>query len=302
MNLFNKTIITNTNPQLLENLLILHGKTLCELQKHNTSPNIQDHEFKVFSQNGEDGIIQYLIEKYNITNKTFIEFGVENYTEANTKFLLQNNNWSGLIIDGSPDHINAIKKTQLYWKHDITALQAFITQENINDILTTWKVINGHVGILSIDIDGVDYWVFKAITTVTADILIMEYNSTFGPNAHVTVPYDPLFDRTQKHFSSLYCGASIGAITKLANQKGYALVGSNSFGNNLFFINQKHLPIDKQTLSQTAWVKSQFRESRDNEGNLTYLNFEERQNLIANLPLINTENNTQTTLANLLKK
>ena len=89
--------------------------------------NISLAEFSVFSQWGDDGVIQFLINEINIENKYFIEFGVENYNESNTRFLLLNSNWSGLIIDSSPDYIAAIKKSEIYWKFSINAICEFIT-------------------------------------------------------------------------------------------------------------------------------------------------------------------------------
>lgn len=99
------------------------------------SKDIGDNEFKVFSQWGEDGIIQFLIDNIDIKEKTFIEFGVENYTESNTRFLLQNNNWRGLVIDGSEENISYIKNDSIYWKHNIKAECAFITKDNINQLI-----------------------------------------------------------------------------------------------------------------------------------------------------------------------
>lgn len=103
----------------------------------NPSMNINDHAYKVYSQWKEDGIIQYLINNIEIKNKTFIEFGVENYTEANTRFLLVNNNWAGLVIDGSQKNIDYIKKDNIYWRHNLKAECAFITAENINDLFSS---------------------------------------------------------------------------------------------------------------------------------------------------------------------
>ena len=100
-------------------------------QKENIA-SLDEVEFQVFSQRGEDGVIQYIINKIEIPNKVFVEFGVETYTESNTRFLLMNNNWSGLIIDGSKKNINFIKRDFIYWKYDITALESFITKDNIN--------------------------------------------------------------------------------------------------------------------------------------------------------------------------
>ena len=97
-----------SNKSDVNNLKILAAQMLVRENKNEIFLNIQDAEFRVFSQWGEDGIIQYLINKLPIKNKVFIEFGVEDYTEANTRFLLENDNWSGLVMDGSTININKI--------------------------------------------------------------------------------------------------------------------------------------------------------------------------------------------------
>lgn len=269
MSLFKKTIINN-NSANIEPMMILQGKIMAELNRNKTSTNIQDYEFKVTSQTGEDGIIQYLINKIQIKNKIFVEFGVENYTEANTRFLLQSDNWSGLIIDGSQEHMNSVMNSDLGWKYDLKTVASFITRDNINDIIKG-AGIEGEIGILSVDIDGNDYWVLDAINCVNPQILIVEYNSLFGPNAKITIPYDENFVRTNKHYSNLYYGASISALTELATKKGYSLVSSNKFGNNLFFVRQEYQSLFAKISPQEAYVKSKFKESRDEKGHLTYL-------------------------------
>lgn len=286
MSLFKKTIINNVID--IEQMMILQGKIMAELNKSKTSMNIQDYEFKVTSQTGEDGIIQHLINKIPIKNKIFVEFGVENYTEASTRFLLQNDNWSGLIIDGSEDNMQSVKNSTLGWKYDIKTVANFITKNNINNIIKD-AGIEGEIGILSVDIDGNDYWVLDAINCVNPQILIVEYNSIFGPNAKITVPYDEKFVRTNKHYSNLYYGASISALTELANRKGYSLVGSNSFGNNLFFVRKDYQSIENQILPEKAYVKSKFKESRDEKGCLTYLSHEDGLKLIEDMEVINLE-------------
>lgn len=286
MSLFKKTIINNVID--IEQMMILQGKIMAELNKSKTSTNIQDYEFKVTSQTGEDGIIQHLINKIPIKNKIFVEFGVESYTEANTRFLLQNNNWSGLIIDGNKDYMDSVKNSTISWKYGIKIVASFITKDNINDIIKG-AGIEGEIGILSVDIDGNDYWVLDAINCVNPQILIVEYNSIFGPNAKITVPYDEKFVRTNKHYSNLYYGASISALTELANRKGYSLVGSNSFGNNLFFVRKDYQSIENQILPEKAYVKSKFKESRDEKGCLTYLSHEDGLKLIEDMEVINLE-------------
>ena len=107
--------ITKLNNDI-KSVKLLLGKLLSKNLDVNNENSLDKSEFKVFSQFGEDGIIQDLISKLNLKNKSFVEFGVENYEEANTRFLLENNNWHGLIIDSSSKHISHIKKQNYYWK------------------------------------------------------------------------------------------------------------------------------------------------------------------------------------------
>lgn len=289
MSIFKKTIINNQiSKQDTETSLVLQGKILSELNRNKSSKNIQDYEFKVFSQNGEDGIIQFLIQNTEIKNKIFVEFGVETYKEANTKFLLLNNGWSGLIIDGDKNAMEKIASSDLHWKYDLKSIGNFITKDNINKIIKS-AGIEGEIGLLSVDIDGNDYWVFENIDCVNPQILIMEYNSMFGDIHKISVPYDENFVRSQKHYSNLYYGASIAALCDIANKKGYDLVGSNSFGNNLFFIRHDCNKLKIKLTPKEAYVKSKFRESRDENGKLTFLSHKEGLELIKNEPVVNIE-------------
>ena len=170
--------------------------------------SLRGYEVQAFSQWGEDGIIQYLIRKIPIENRVFVEFGVGDYTESNTRFLLQNDNWTGLVIDSSPDNATSIKKDPIYWRFNLKVECAFIDAENISQIITN-AGISGDIGLLSIDIDGNDYWVWQAIDCIKPRIVICEYNSLYGPQAKVTIPYDRSFVRTKAHYSNLYYGASL---------------------------------------------------------------------------------------------
>lgn len=244
------------------------------------------NEFQVYSQWGEDGIIQHLLRHVPVKRKLFVEFGVEDYTEANTRFLLVNNDWTGLVLDGGAENVGAIRRSDVYWRHNLKAAQAFITRENINDVLRTHGVA-GEIGILSIDIDGNDYWVWEACDVVNPAIVIVEYNSRFGAERAVTVPYDPGFVRHKAHHSCAYYGASLPALVALGKRKGYAFVGSNSAGNNAFFVRQDLVaaPLRELTAAQ-GYVARQFRETRDSDGRLTFPTPEEEAALVTSLPLV----------------
>ena len=257
---------------------------------------LTDAEFRVFSQFGEDGIIQYLLGRVPIENDLFIEFGVEDYRESNTRFLLCNDNWRGLIIDGGSAHIDFIRSNPIGWRHEIDARTAFITRENVNDVIAAAGV-SGDIGLLSIDIDGNDYWVLDALEVVSPRVLVVEYNSTFGPVAAVSVPYDPNFERTIAHHSNLYWGASLAAVCRAAERKNLAFVGSNSAGNNAFFV-RRDLLLDLQPLSVAeGWVDARFRDSRDADGQLSYVGGRRaRIDVIASMPLVEVETGADTTV------
>jgi hypothetical protein len=244
------------------------------------------NEFQVYSQWGEDGIIQHLIRHMRVPRKVFVEFGVEDYTEANTRFLVVNNDWAGLVLDGGEANIGAIRRDEIYWRHNLKAVQAFITRENINDLLREHGV-TGEIGLLSVDIDGNDYWVWEAIDAVMPAIVIVEYNSRFGAERAVTVPYDPGFVRHKAHHSCAYYGASLPALVALGKRKGFAFVGSNSSGNNAFFVRRELLaaPLRELTVAE-GYVQRQFRETRDVDGRLIFPTPEEEAALVCSLPLV----------------
>jgi hypothetical protein len=274
-----------------DQIKILHGIALSLLNENKKSRQIRDYEFQVFSQWGEDGIIQHLTKAIEIKNRTFIEFGVEDFSESNCRFLLMKDNWSGFVIDGSSKNIERLKRSYFYWKHHIDGISAFITKENINALLMK-SGFEEDLGILSIDLDGNDYFILEAIKCFKPRILICEFNSVFGATRKISIPYEPEFIRTNKHYSNLYWGASLSAMTHIANQKGYSLVGTNQASNNAFYVRSDLLNSNIESLSvEQAYSPSLYRESRDEKGNFTYLAGEERLSAIKGLPIFNVEQN-----------
>jgi hypothetical protein len=266
----------------------LQGKILAELYHNKNISSIQEIEFQVFSQFGDDGIIQYLINKINIPNKTFVEFGVENYTESNTRFLLINNNWSGLIIDGATKNIEFIKNDPVTARHDLHAVASFITKENINQLLKSFlqKGYSEQIGILSIDIDGNDYWIWNEITVIKPIIVIVEYNSAYGKEKAWTIPYKADFNRFAEN-SFQYWGASLKAFELLGHNKGYSLIGSNSSGNNAYFVRNDKIGALRKMTTNEAYVLSKFREDQDASGERHSIF--DRMKLIEGKQLFNTE-------------
>ncbi|WP_413430186.1 hypothetical protein [Synechococcus sp. Cu2B8-bc1011] len=297
------SLINSTIPSAssLETLLVLQGRSLA-LANKKRSPlqNIHDAEFKVFSQYGEDGIIQYLISQSSIQSheQAFIEFGVQNYTESNTRFLLISDQWRGLIIDGDEEYIKSVQRSDIYWRYNLTALCKWIDRDNINSIISS-AGFSGDIGLLSIDIDGNDYWVWERIKVVNPVIVVVEWNSVLGPRHALSVPYDPAFNRPEAHYSCLYWGASISAFYKLALNKGYSLICSNRIGNNLFFVRNDRLGNLVPLTPEKAYIESNFRDSRDSNGNLTFMSGPDRATIIQDLPFIDVDNSETVTIAQL---
>ncbi len=271
----------------LDRMRLAQGRIEARMTRNAAS--LREAEFHVFSQFGEDGIIQYLIERLHVASKRFIEFGVENYTEANTRFLLENNGWSGLILDSSRDHIKHIRGQEYYWKHELTAVEAMIDRDNVNAFFREHG-FEGEIGLLSIDIDGNDYWVWEAIDSVDPALVVVEYNHRFGPERAVTIPYSPDFQRAEAHHSMIYYGASLNALCRLGRRKGYAFLGCNSAGNNAWFVKRGLKPEDlPEQSAEDGFVQGRFREARDESGRLAFLSLEEEQEILDSLPLESVE-------------
>ena len=248
-----------------------------------------DQEFRVFSQWGEDGLIQHLVNEVPIPRRVFVEFGVEDYQEANSRFLLVNDGWAGLVMDADEDNIQRIRRDPLFWKHNLKARHAFVTKENINGLLAE-QGLSGDIGLLSIDIDGNDYWVWEALTAVSPAIVVIEYNARFGPERAVTVPYDANFVRSKAHYSMIYYGASLRALWLLGRRKGYALVGCYAAGNNAFFVRKDLLPPSlPEQPPERAFVPARFREARDERGELALLDASQEEEILRGLPLVEVE-------------
>ena len=197
--------------------------------------DLNSKEFKVYSQNGEDGVLLYIFSKIGIKNKKVVEIGVEEGKECNSANLVINFGWQGLLVEADLDEV---LKARYYYKHvkgisesRLKIVNKFVTKENVNSIFKE-NGIEGEIDLLSIDIDGNDYWILKEINTLNPRVIVMEYNASIPKDKSLSVKYDPHF----KHKGAGYHGASLKAITKLANQRGYILVGCESTGCNAFFV------------------------------------------------------------------
>ena len=274
----------------LEEVKINQGRILTAMQHPEGDVPIWKYEFKVFSQWGEDGIIQFLVNNLDIRKRTFIEFGVEDFSESNCRFLMMKDQWQGFVIDGSSANMARLRGSYYYWQHRLTGRAAFITRENIASLLEE-SGFEKDPGILSVDIDGVDYHVLEALQEWHPSIIIVEYNDAFGWRRPVTVPYDPSFVRRQKHPSDQYWGANLPAFLHLLGGRDYALAGINSVGSNAFFVRRDRLNNAVREVSLLSCVRdASFRDSRGPNGELTFLAGLDRAKAMATMPLVDVSN------------
>ena len=281
-----------------DELLLAIGRLESHVLASNTKPDrLEDIEFKVFSQFGEDGILQYLIRSIGAHPDSFVEIGTGDYRESNTRFLVQNNNWRGLVIDGGEAHVKFVLGTGMSWRHDVEPVSAFVTRENINALIKD-NGFEGQIGVLSIDVDGNDYHLWEAVDVVDPAIVVMEYNALFGPTATISVPYDPSFVNSEAHYSQLYFGASLGAFVHLADQRGYRFVGCSSNGANAFFVRDDIAGDLPNLTSEEGYRASRFLTSRNPDGTMSRMrSVEDRLKLIGSLAVVDVSTGATTTVA-----
>jgi len=201
-------------------------------KKYENPLRLEKYGFKCFSQNEEDGIINEIFNRIGTTNRIFFEFGAEVGLENNTHLLL-NQGWEGVWIDGSLSNINFITNKFKFAISNgkLRAFQSFITRENINQIISEIDLPE-EIDILSIDIDGNDYYVFEAIENLRPRIVVIEYNAKFPPPIKWVMHYNPDFIWN----GTSYFGASLSSMTLMAEKKGYSLVATNITGSNAFYV------------------------------------------------------------------
>lgn len=281
-----KKIFKSSDHKEFTKSIALTGKAclLAKQNKYDEYKGINQAEFKIFSQNGEDGIIDYLLYKLRIQDPSYVEIGVENYDESNTRFLYETTNSQGLIIDSDID-VNKLNQKFETWKGRLSISKELVSAENVSDILKN-KNYNKELDLFSIDIDGIDYWVIKSLRDKISKIFIAEYNPLFGPEIEVSVPNIKNFNRTEYHYSNLCWGMSLKSLINLMVRKGYIFLGTNALKNNAFFVQKFYQNNFEQVYKNInlddlgKYTDHKFCESRDKKSNLTFLNPKQQIELI----------------------
>ncbi len=200
-------------------------------------PSFADVEFRAFSQTGEDGILLFALTVAGMTNRVCVEIGF-GVPECNTANLILNHGFTGLLVDGDPLAVEqgrkfyAEQKDTRAWPPRLA--HAFITRESVNELVARHG-IEGEIDVFSIDIDGMDYWVWEALTAISPRFVMVEANNVWGPDESVAVPYSPAFRAEYINGTPDYSGASLLAYTRMARRKGYRLVGAQRYGFNALY-------------------------------------------------------------------
>jgi hypothetical protein len=217
--------------------LLFHAQRQWPADK-DTLGRLLDSGFRCFSQNDEDGILLHIFSLAGTTNKKVVEICAGDCIECNAANLIINHGWTGLLFDGSEQNIALGKRFYLRCRDTFfyppTLVHAWITAENVNDLVAE-RGFTGDIDLLSLDLDGMDFWVWKALTCIRPRVVVLEFNSRWGPQASVTLPYksDYRLDMNRHPWCS---GASLGAFVKLGRERGYRLVGIHRLGVNAFFV------------------------------------------------------------------
>lgn len=206
-------------------------------------------EFRNQSQNGEDGILHYIFSLIGAPHKTVVEICAGDGIQCNAANLLINHGWTGLLVEG--DEARATRASRYYASHPDTfnypptVANRWVTKDSVNDIIRE-AGYSGEVDLLSLDLDGVDFWIWQAIEQISPRVVVAEVQAVWGAEKAVTVPYRDDFSAGFHEGFGIYSGASLPAFVSLARARGYRLIGVQRYGYNAFFlrndIGQKEFP------------------------------------------------------------
>jgi hypothetical protein len=207
-------------------------------QKVRPYEDIRDAGFRVYSQYEEDGIILYVLSMIGFRTRKVVEMCIADGRECMATNLILNHGFEGYLFDGNEARIRGARKF-FAGKQDTLLRQpavrhAWITAENVNDLLTDAGAF-GEVDLFSLDIDGNDYWVWKAIEVIRPRLLVLETHAPIPSDLSLTIRYRPDFycwDKPEPDYRSV----SLKAMTKLCAAKGYRLIGAHKHGFNAFYL------------------------------------------------------------------
>jgi len=212
-----------------------HRRLLLEAPRLADSRRLPKFGYRVYSQSDEDGILHEIFRRIGERNRTFVELGSGDGLENNTLFLLVQG-WRGLWLEGSERRVTSAKRALAREIREgrLTVAQHFVTAKNVNEAIAR-HAPEGELDLLSIDLDGNDYYILEAVQAVKPRVIVAEYNAKFPPDVAWTIEYN----EAHRWDATDYYGASLKALEILLAKRGYVLVGCNLLGSNAFFIREE---------------------------------------------------------------
>ena len=221
--------------QLLQHLARIEWQRL--VRAGESLPSFDDVQFRYFSQNGEDGIIWYLLSLLGDGEKRVVEICAGDGVECCAANLVVNHGWQAFLVDGDAELVDRGRRFYAHcgdtWYFPPLFVHSWVTPDNVNELLAEHG-FNRNIDVLIIDMDGNDYWLWEAIRS-DPRVVVVEINETLGSDVSVAISYDAAF---RWNHGSAYRGASLRAFTKLARRRGYRLVGTERYNFNAFFVRE----------------------------------------------------------------
>ena len=243
---------------------------------------------RVFSQNGEDGILDYIFETSGLVKPGILEIGAGDFSECNSKFsnFLRN---SGVYLVDS--HAGLSQVYEKYRSRRVNSKfffeRVWLDQSNALEVFKSAKEKLGKVDLLSLDIDGNDFWILKQLPLNEFEVVVVEYNPTLSDSEPVSTVYDSNFDRTKKHYSWKYYGATLEAFDCLLSQNEFFFLGATSQGTNAFFVKNRYKELFKSVIkSPNEYKNTDSREARDEQGNLSFVDINFERKILKSLPIV----------------
>ena len=305
LNLFSsiRRIIGNIENWTTQTHLAAYQLILTQRKMKTSELELHQYGFKVYSQWEEDGILSFILDTMKLHKPRILELGAGNFLESNSRFLCEYFSAAAYLVDARNDLQDGIIESGLMWKTHIKFENTWVDTLSIKNIWSNALGYLKYIDILSIDVDGQDYWILKTIDLSEIKVIVCEFNPIFGGQIAVSVPEDSNFRRNAKT-KNLFWGASLQAFNHLLKSQGFCLIGTNLVGNNAFFVQQKYL--DKFNIILPIEEKNSFkidyliRESVDANGGLDFIDFSESQSFIENQYVFDLETESLCKLKDLL--
>ncbi len=265
------------------NLSLSRAATTSQLRNiHPKKPN--SWEFAGFSQNGEDGISDYLTQNLLCPNRYFFEIGAADGLENNTSWFAIAKKYSGLMIEGDKKLSKRLDQLISGFNLGVTVQQQFVTIDNIPQLVDSLQYKDPD--LFSLDIDGNDYYILKALLEhkFKPKIIIVEYNSAYGPDKAQTIPYDESFYYLDAHASGLYYGVSIQAWKNLLSPENYQFITVDENGVNAIFVDKTAFAPEFLAGMKPKFFAENFYQFKK------YGSWEKQYQKICNLPLKEIKN------------